>query len=102
MFKKLLAIFTLVVVVGFVSTSFDLFMPGRGLVTAQEGKCACKRGCDCDHCMGKSSTCPCGTKTKEQPAKCEKCGHEKCPTDCNRCPDCLIKKQEEQRKKSGY
>ncbi|MFQ5957129.1 MAG: hypothetical protein ACE5KK_05100 [Candidatus Brocadiales bacterium] len=47
---------------------------------AEEAKCVCKRGCDCDHCRGKAEVC----------------------TNCNRCPDCLIERREEQRRRGGY
>lgn len=60
-------------------------------------KCACKYGCSCEHCRGQSLECPC---EKEKKAKCEKCRHEKCPTDCSKCPDCAIERQKD--KPSGY
>lgn len=98
MIKKFLIISIIVTAVSFICGSIDLFLPAQGQAAAQESKCACKRGCDCDHCRGKSSVCDCAKKT----TKCEKCGHERCPNNCNRCPDCVMEKMEERRKRSGY
>ncbi|MFQ5861737.1 MAG: hypothetical protein ACE5IC_01305 [Candidatus Brocadiales bacterium] len=104
MFKRLSVVVAPVVFFAAISLGLSLGLetvrPSNTL--AQETKCACEKGCKCDHCMGKSEECPCAKKAQEQPAKCEKCGHERCPTNCNRCPDCVMEKMEERRKRSGY
>lgn len=105
MFKRLSSIMVRVVL--FAALSLGI---GQGAWTlnsssalAEETKkeCVCKEGCDCDHCSGKVETCPCGQKTQEQPAaKCAKCGHKKCPSNCDRCPDCMLERQS--KKPQGY
>lgn len=77
----------------------DVWMSKSSSTFAEEvaKKCACKYGCSCEHCRGKSLECPCG---KEKKASCEKCRHEKCPTDCNKCPDCALEKHK--KRPSGY
>ncbi len=99
MYKKVVV--TVAFVVFFAAVPVGLYL---GLETVRPGstlaeeakKCACKYGCSCEHCRGKLLECPCGKETK---SKCKKCGHVKCPDNCNRCPDCVIERSKE---KSGY
>lgn len=99
MFKRLsvVAVCAVFFIAVFLGAGQGLWTVKSGSTLAEEAKkCACKYGCACEHCRGKSLECPCG---KEAKAKCEKCGHERCPTNCERCPDCVI---ERQRERPGY
>jgi hypothetical protein len=56
MLKRLLiATFVVTLMVGTAPTSW--ISQHSGVAYAE--KCACKQGCKCDHCSGKSKDCPC-------------------------------------------